>query len=241
VPLDASAGGPLPTRRDRRVERSAALTLAAPSDDVADVADGVVRVTDRFRGVVASSSVSDDDSGQATATFDLRIPTARLDAALAELSRLAHVRSRSESSFDVTRPYVSARERVQRLTALRDAALRRVALARDDREEVAARGRLSRVTRRLARSRARLGALRARTSYSAIAVSVAGDRSARPDGGAWTPGDALHDAGRILAVAAGVALVALALALPLAFVALAALAAARIARRRRRERALDAV
>ena len=57
----------------------------------------------------------------------------------------------------------------------------------------------------------------------------------------WTPGDAAHDALRVLEVAAGVALIALAIVVPLALLALPALVGARWTRRRRREHALDAV
>ena len=58
--------------------------------------------------------------------------------------------------------------------------------------------------------------------------------------GPWTPRDALGDAGRVLEVAAGVALVALAVLLPLALLALIAWPLGRAVQRRRREGALDA-
>ena len=64
---------------------------------------------------------------------------------------------------------------------------------------------------------------------------------AEEDDGAWTPGDAWHDALRVLEVIAGIALIVLAVALPLALVAALAAIALRILRRRRREHALDAV
>jgi hypothetical protein len=64
--------------------------------------------------------------------------------------------------------------------------------------------------------------------------------AAPPHGGPWTPGDALHDAGRVLEVLAGAALVGGAVLLPLALLAAAAAIAARALRRRRRESALDA-
>jgi hypothetical protein len=63
--------------------------------------------------------------------------------------------------------------------------------------------------------------------------------AAPPAKGRWTPGDALHDAGRVLEVIAGVAVIALAVALPLAIVALCAALLARLYSRWRRERALE--
>lgn len=58
-------------------------------------------------------------------------------------------------------------------------------------------------------------------------------------GGPWNPGDAAGDALRVLEVALGVLLIALAVALPLALILLPAHFGARATRRRRREHALD--
>ena len=76
-----------------------------------------------------------------------------------------------------------------------------------------------------------------------MSVGVVGVRRgavAPPPDGPWTPGDALHDAGRILAVGAGVAVIALAVALLLAIPGAIGLLGRRTVRRRRREAALDA-
>jgi hypothetical protein len=73
-------------------------------------------------------------------------------------------------------------------------------------------------------------------------VALAADvRAAAPrDGDRWTPADAWRDARRGLEIAAGVAIVAAALALPLGLVATPAALALGALRRRRREGALDA-
>jgi hypothetical protein len=70
-------------------------------------------------------------------------------------------------------------------------------------------------------------------------VTIEGTGKPKAGGGAWTPRDALHDAGRVLQVAGGVAVIALAVLLPLGILAVLALLAARALRRRRREIALD--
>ena len=59
-------------------------------------------------------------------------------------------------------------------------------------------------------------------------------------GGGFTIGKAAHDAGRVLTVAAGVALIALAVLVPLGLIAALAWWIAAALRRRRREQALDA-
>jgi hypothetical protein len=236
------AGGGSPrsdSRTQRFVERSAALTLAARPQELDDVADGVVNVTDSVGGFVGSSSVT---SGR-EANFELRIPSAQLQRALRDLSRLAHVRERTQATQDITSSVVSARDRLQDARAERASLLRRLSRADTDAESARLRARLRAVSRDIARSKAALSRVENRARYANVSVQVVADRSAAAtdDGGAWTPGDALHDAGRILEVAAGVAVVAGAAMLPLALVAALAWLAGRRAVRRRREAALDAV
>ena len=64
------------------------MTLSTGPDEVDDVADEVVEVTERYDGIVASSSVRTGEE-RGRASFDLRIPSANLQAALADLSDLA--------------------------------------------------------------------------------------------------------------------------------------------------------
>jgi hypothetical protein len=88
-----------------------------------------------------------------------------------------------------------------------------------------------------------LRALRARTSYATVDLTVAAQRSsasAPRAGDRWTPADAWRDARRGLEIAAGVAIVVAALGLPLALVATPAALGLAVLRRRRREAALDA-
>lgn len=65
-------------------------------------------------------------------------------------------------------------------------------------------------------------------------------RSRAPGDDQWTVGDALGDAGRVLAVAAGIALVAAALMLPIGILAGAAWAGRSVYLRRAREQTLNA-
>jgi hypothetical protein len=226
-------------RTQRFVERSAALTLGARPQDLDDVADGVVRVTDSVGGFVGSSSVT---SGH-EANFELRIPSAQLQRALRDLSRLAHVRERTQETQDITSSVVSARDRLENARAERASLLRRLSRADTDAEAARLRARLRTVTQNIAAYKATLSRVENRARYANVSVQVVADRSAgqADDGGAWTPGDALGDAGRILEVAAGVAVVASAALLPLALVAALAWLAGRRAVRRRREAALDAL
>jgi hypothetical protein len=214
------------------------MTLAARPREIEDVADGIVRVTDGSGGFVASSSVSGGDGG----SFELRIPTNRLQKALADLSALAHVRDRTQSSRDITAESVSARDRLREARNEREGLLRALARATSINETESVKARLRTVNAQISSARAAVRRVDNRASYANVSVSLVADRSggaAAADDGRWTPGDALSDAVRVLEVAAGIALIVLAIALPLAILAGLAVGAARVSGRRRRERALD--
>jgi len=225
-------------RRTRFQERSAALTLAAPPKQIEDVANDILRVTDAAGGFVASSTVSGGSGG----SFELRIPVARLDKAIADLSRLADVRDRTQSSRDITSETLTARERLREAKREREGLLRALANATTLNETESVKARLRTVNDRIATLRAAARRVANRAAYANVSVELVSERSgAAPvgDDGRWTPGDALRDAVRVLEVAAGIALIVLALLLPLALLGGVGALAARGLGHRRRERALD--
>ena len=224
----------------RKVERSALLDLATGAGDLDRVADGVVRATDASGGFVASSQVDAGATG-GTAHFDLRVPTDRLDATLAVLSLLGHVRSRSQSTDDVTGAVVSARERLSDAKAERRALLRALGRARTSTQAEAIRARLRLARTEIASARGDLHALGRRTAFSSVSVTLSARGGGTSGGGSFGPGDALNDAIRILGAVAGGLLVALAVLLPVAALVALVWLGARTLRRRSRERALDAI
>jgi hypothetical protein len=200
-----------------------------------------VRTVDRFGGIVASSAIgSDESSGEAT--FELRIPTGRLDDALAALSKLGHVAQRRQSLVDITRSFTSVQDRLSDARAERRGLLRALAGAATQRQVDSLRARLRDVRSRIARRSGDLDALRRRADLSRVSVTVRADgtRPGAGSGGSWSPSDAARDALRVLEVIAGVALVALAVLAPLALLAALVALGVRSGRRRRREGALDA-
>ena len=246
-PADHALVEPTPTtpRREsvvpqRKVERSALLDLATGAGDLDRVADGVVRATDASGGFVASSQVDAGATG-GTAHFDLRVPTDRLDATLAVLSRLGHVRSRSQSTDDVTGAVVSARERLSDAKAERRALLRALGRARTSTQAEAIRARLRLARTEIASARGDLHALGRRTAFSSVSVTLSARGGGTSGGGSFGPDDALNDAIRILGAVAGGLLVALAVLLPVAALVALVWLGARTLRRRSRERALDAI
>ena len=181
-----------------------------------------------------------DASGEVT--FTLRLPSARLDDALKRLSKLAHVGSLTQGANDITNGFVSVTDRLSDERSARRALLRSPAKARtsNSRSRRCAPGSASTAADRPAQGPSRLAApprgLRHRGRHR-LRLRLQADTAAAPA----CPATRLHDAGRVVEVLAGVALVAgAALAPAAALVALLVLLAGRVMRRRRREGALDA-
>jgi hypothetical protein len=234
-------GGFAAGERRRFNETSAQLTLGTDPDRVHAVSDQVFSVVRRYDGIVLASSINDGPAGQAGAQFSLLVPSAKLSDALANLSTIADVRSRSDNSLDITAPVVSTQEHLRDARAEVEGLLKQLASADTDAERAAVKAQLRFQHRRVAALRSTLAGLRHRANLSRVSVDVVtGDAIGFTTGGdgQWTIGDAVHDAGRVLAVAAGVALVGLAALAPLAILALVSWAAFRAWIRASRERAL---
>lgn len=242
VGVDSGTSVPPPGAGPRRIERAADLTLSTPIAKLQDTSDAVTAAADRAGGYVQRSDVSASGSG-GQATFDLRIPTDRLDETLATLSRLGHVRSRTQQSQDITASFSSALSRLHDARVERQALLRALATATTPQEIQSLHARLDIARSRIAAARGDLSAARRASNLARVGVTVVGvsdSAGAGADTGKpWTPGRALHDAGHLLSVAAGVAIVALAGAIPAALLALLVALAWRVHRRRRRELALN--
>jgi hypothetical protein len=226
----------LSQEQPRRVARAADLSLSTAPEQLREVADGVVDVTHRYDGFVASSNVSSGDGPNAGAEFELMLPARDLQPALEELSELAHVSSLTESTDDITNRFTTGRDRVEELTEQRDRLRTKLAEAGPD-EAPALRARLDQVRTELAAVRADLADATARVRFTPVHVSIAADGE-DPDTG-WSIGDALDDSWRVLEIAAGVALIGLAGMIPVVFVIGVILVAVRTWRGWRRERALD--
>jgi hypothetical protein len=244
VPPAPAPGSPGTDALPRRsIERSASLTLATRPRDVDAVSARIQAVTRQQGGFVVSSTISSSEGGGG-GTFQLRIPTRNLDAAMAALSRLGKVRERAQGSQDITAEAVSARSRLRDARTERKSLLRQLGEAVTVTQTEAIRARLRIVSREIEQARADVRRVNNRAAFSTVSVTLIGDGRAAAAGDEdddWTPGDAAKDALRVLEVAAGVALIVLAVALPLALLAALGGLAARWSRRRRREHALDAV
>jgi Domain of unknown function (DUF4349) len=228
-----------PANGGRHVERSTRLELT--TTDVQKTADGIVRATQAAGGYVQLSQVRTGDQNGG-ATFVVRVPTAKLDDALASLSKLGHVRAMEQSANDITGAYDGAQARLADARAERRGLLRALGKATTSQEIASLKARIADNRRELNRLQSEFNAVRRRANYATVQVEVTGRARKQPvtPGGSWDPGDAAHDALRVLEVAAGVTLIGLAVLIPLAVLGTAGGLAAGAVRRRRREAALNA-
>ncbi len=228
----------------RQVVQSAQLALSASPGRIDTVAQQVFDVVGAERGIVSRSAVDAHSRGASTARFSLQVPSPRLGQTLTRLSRLrgAHVTSRSDASSDVTGQVGAGGRRLAQAQALQRSLLRQLAAATTTQAVDSLKAQLRSDGRAIAREQTALAGLHRRVSYSTISVSIVAPAPSAPHrsrgGGGFTLHRALHDAGRVLVVAAGVALIALAVLVPLGIVVALLLWGWTVLAHRRRESAL---
>ena len=239
---------PAPLPGGRRQINSAQLTLKTRGNRIDAVTQEIFDVVDREHGIVNRSRVTQGRRiGDRFASFSLGIPGANMQAAIDQLSRLrfARVISRTDASQNVSNRYMADQRRLADARSLRATLLQQLAAATTTSQIDSLQTRIHDVENSIARREARLRSLQHRIRYSSLEVQVSqGTGAPAGHGGAGghglTLGRAVHDAIRVLTVAAGVILIGLAAAIPVGLLAaLVAWVGLRL-RRRRREQALDA-
>jgi hypothetical protein len=233
----APESSPAAAAPGREQQLAASITLAAAPSAVQATADRVARLAASEGGFVQSSHVQVQQTGPSEATLTLKLPSAKLNAALAALAELAPVHAESQSLQDITNSYQAARRALADATAERQALLRALAAATTQGQIESLHDQLAQARDAITRARSGLQTVSQRASNAEVEVSVTGN--GRSAGGGLTLHRGLHDVGRVLIVALVVLLIAIAVLVPLALL-LAVLFAGRRARRRfQRERALD--
>jgi hypothetical protein len=228
-------------RQARAVERSAEIVLGADPADVADDSAQVFDVVNAHDGIVMGSTTRQGEAGEAGGHFELLIPSAKIGDALADLSAIDEVRSRRETTNDITAPTVNVSELLQDSKARIDSLLGQLAEAGTESEREAVEAELRQERRHRARLRSQLQQLQRRADFSLVMLEIETSEATESstDGGTWGVDDALGDAGKILAVAAAVAVVSLAILGPIALLALLAWLIHRVWVRRERRRVLS--
>jgi len=235
-----SYGGTSTPLHHRAVERSAEITLAADPKDVDDDASRVFEAVHANNGIVMRSSTEEGRPGEAGATFELLIPSARLDDAMAAFSDIDAVRARHEATADITAPTVSSAELLKESRARIDSLLTQLEGAETGEEQEAIEAELRHERRHASRLAGQLDHLHKRADFSRVSLQIeTGGDDDSSGGGAWGIDDALHDAGHVLTVAAAVTLIAVAILGPIALIALLAWLTHRAWVRRERRRVLS--
>jgi uncharacterized membrane protein (Fun14 family) len=214
----------------RQVIRGAQLSLSTRPRNVETVAQEVFAVMDSEHGVVDSSTVTANNSATGYAVFQLSVPNG------------ASVLSRTDTSQDVTDQTAADQRRLNDARAQRTALLRQLALATTTAAIDSLNAQLHDADATIARDLSAVQALGRQVSSSQISLTINASMlpvAHRGSTGGFTLGRATHDAGRVLVVAAGVALIALAVLAPLGLLVALALWLGLLVRRHRREQALE--
>jgi hypothetical protein len=242
----AATAAPTPNTAGRKVVQSAQVTLATANNRIDAVSQEVFNVVARQNGYVQNSQVTSAHGKGATgqADFTLSIPTANLETTLQELSALpyAHVVQRTDATQDVTGVYRTDQRRLADALALRTSLLKQLANATTQIQIDSLKAQIRYAEAQINSAQRTLGALQHQVNYSSLRVYV----SSVPvvvvpvhTAGGFTIGRAVHDAGRVLVVGAGVILIVLAALIPIGLVAALIAWIAYWLRQRRREQALD--
>jgi hypothetical protein len=229
----------------RQVVQSAQLVLRASPSRIDDVAQQVFNVVGQEKGYVNGSNVT-SGGGNGGASFQLSVPSANLAATLTSLSELrgAHVMSRTDNTNDITGQVGGAGQKLAEARALRRSLLKQLANATTTEETDSIQARIHDANASIASDLSTLRGLQRQVAYSNITVRIQVSNAPTPvahHSSGFTIGKAAHDAGRVLVVVAGVALIVLAVMVPVGLVAALLAWVGFAVRRRRREQALDLV
>jgi hypothetical protein len=223
----------------RRVERSSELTLAAPDDRLDTVGSQILQVVDRHRGYVLSSSLSSGQGSSHSGSFELRVPSSQLQSTIADLSRLADVRSRTDSGHDVTGTFASVSDRLTADLVERRGLLRQLSHATTTHDADRLRSRLDRLSIDIQQLRGQLSSLKRRTDYTRVSVFLVAKGRRGATGPLGGVDRALRGSLHSLVAATAILLRVAAAVLPFALLGALAWAVAGGFRRRRREAVLS--
>ena len=225
--------------------QGAQLNLTAAANRIDDVAQEIYNLIGQVNGIVQNSSVTQGGPG-GDASFQLSVPSGSLGQTMTALSSLnyAQVVSRTDSSQDITDQYGAATRALADARALRTSLLKQLANAVTTEQVDSITAQIHDAEASISSDQATVNGLNHQVNYSQVYVSVQTKAVPPPvthGSGGFTIGKAAHDAGHVLTVVAGVALIALAALTPIALVVALGWWVGAALRRRRREQALDSV
>ena len=163
------------------------------------------------------------------------LPSAKLQATLSQLERIAPVRAETQSLQDITAEYHAAVSRLAAARAERSALLRALASATTAEAIESLHARLAGAAHQISAAEHQQASVSRQASQAQVEVTVLGEAH---HAGGGTLGRGLRDAGKVLTVSLAVLVVAAAVLVPLTLLLLAFALGGRFWRRQRRERVL---
>ncbi|MGO9973992.1 MAG: DUF4349 domain-containing protein [Solirubrobacteraceae bacterium] len=220
-----TAAAPTPLPNGRKTVQSAQLQLMAAASRIDQVSQELFNIVGDESGIVKSSTITSGSGADGYASFQLGIPSGNLADTMRLLSELpyAHVVSRTDESQDVNDQYLSDVRAVADAQALHTALLKQLENAYTQAQIDSLTAQIKDAEATIAADESTLGSLNGRIAFSPLQVQInAGTVIVPPpssgSASGFTLGRAWHDALRVLTVAAGVGLIALAALLPIAVV-----------------------
>jgi hypothetical protein len=243
-----SAAGVQPQGNGRKQIQSAQLALSVAPARIDTVAQEAFRVIGVNHGIVNRSVVTAAGGPGGYAEIQISVPNQNLAQTMTQLSSLqyATVASRTDMSQDVNDRYLVDTRRLADDKALRTSLLKQLAGATSQTQIDSLKAQIANVEAAISSDETTLASLNKQINLSQIDLTINSGAGPIPlpgsgsGSGGFTLHNALHDAGRVLVVAAGVALIALAVLVPIGLVAALVAWVVMVMRRRGRESALDA-
>jgi X-X-X-Leu-X-X-Gly heptad repeat protein len=235
-----------PPANGRKAIQGAQLSLKTAANRVEQVAQEVFVVVGQVRGIVTNSNVTATGGPGGYAQFQLSIPSSSLSQAMASLSslRYAKVVSRTDTTQDVNDQYEADVRALADARALRTSLLKRLARATTQAQINSLTARIHDAEASISSDQATLRRLQRQVNLSQVSLTVNGGPlpvAVSSHSGGFGLGRAAHDAGRVLTVAAGIALIAAAVLVPVSLLAAFGWWIGAALKRRRRDQALDLI
>lgn len=184
---------PTSTTSERMIARTAALSLVVK--DFENVESAVKNVVSRHSGYIGELNTSTPPDAAKTFSATLRVPSAQLEPALAELKQLGRADQESQSGEEVTKQYVDLAARLKNSRASEE---RLLGVLRNNtgkvKDVLEVENEISRVRGEIEEMEADQRALQARIDFATITLSVTEEYKASLNGAPSSSGTRLHNA-----------------------------------------------
>lgn len=201
-------------RRDRKVERTASLTIGMKSEEIPDAVNEAVKLIAQSQGVVISSQLTGYGE-DGSAALDLRIPAEKLSQTMAGLSGLGSIEAIEDNSLDITGSFVSMEDQRKDLGAERVSLRKELVIANGGSEREALKGQIRTLNDQIESLSKQQQDAEQRTIYSRLSLRFTSQASpVHTDNDGWGIRDAASKSMQVLNVIAGVILFAATLTAP---------------------------